>query len=77
MIELVTPRFSKFLVTHGMVFESRAGFLRISAEPVSENEGIVTSSLIFAGREVYLERKYCKDDRCWNSATNGCQLDPW
>lgn len=77
MVELMMPVFSKFLVTPDMEFEQTADSLRISAPTFSQDGGTVTNSLIFMGREVSLQRKYCTEERCWISGSSGCLLDPW
>lgn len=76
MVELVMPKFSKFLVMPEMEFEAGHEFLAITAPSVPENDGIVTNSLIFQGREVSLERKYCVAEKCWSSGST-CLLDRW
>lgn len=76
MVELMMPRFSKFLVSPEMKFEMAPDRLAIIRPSYPENDGTVTNGLIFEGREVRLERKYCVGEKCWTSGTP-CLLDAW
>lgn len=77
MVELVMPRFHKFHVKPEMEYETGPQYLKISAPSFVENDGVVTNSLVFEGRNVSLERVFCKEDRCWTSTSGSCLLDRW
>lgn len=76
MVELLTPRVNKYLVEPQLPFETSDKFFKVSQPSFEENDGIVTMSLIFENSSAIIERKFCVEERCWNSRAV-CHLDRW
>ncbi len=76
MVDFISTRIHKFLVTPDLAFKRDNNYLKISQPSFVENNGVVTMSLVFEERLVKIERELCVEDRCWPS-TMECSLDRW
>lgn len=76
MVDFISTRIHKFLVTPDLAYTSDKNYLKISQPSFAEGNGVVTMSLVFEDRLVKIERELCVEDRCWPS-TMECSLDRW
>lgn len=75
-VDLLAPRFQRFILSSNMTFESAPHFFKATQPSFPENGGVITMSLTFKGRNVQIEREYCKDEDCWSSGVI-CHLESW
>jgi hypothetical protein len=75
-VDLLAPRFQRFILTSSMFFESSPRFFKASQPSFSEAGGMVTMSLVFRGRDVQIRREFCKEKNCWSSGVI-CHLESW
>lgn len=76
MVEMLSPRVNKYLVEPQFPFETSEKSFKVSQPSFEENDGVVTMSLIFENSSAIIERKFCVEERCWNSRAV-CHLDRW
>ena len=76
LVELLMPKLITFLIDPSMSFIARDSYFSASQPAFTENNGMVTLSLIFEGASVKVERQFCLEERCWSSG-KVCQLEDW